>query len=80
MYISNVKAGKGVYLMMQHITGIPRNQIFFSSLESFLQLAPPFSYLWRLATYEDKYFRLNENLMRNDNSTKSLHLAERLLN
>jgi hypothetical protein len=33
MYISNSKARKVVYLMMQHITGIPRNQLFFSSLE-----------------------------------------------
>jgi hypothetical protein len=33
MYISNIKARKVVYLMMQHITGIPRNQLFFSSLE-----------------------------------------------
>jgi hypothetical protein len=29
MYISNSKARKVVYLMMQHITGIPRNQLFF---------------------------------------------------
>jgi hypothetical protein len=29
----NIKARKVVYLMMQHITGIPRNQLFFFSLE-----------------------------------------------
>jgi hypothetical protein len=33
IYIWNIKARKVVYLMMQHITGIPRNQMFFSSLE-----------------------------------------------
>jgi hypothetical protein len=33
MYIWNSKARKVVYLTMQHITGIPRNQLFFSSLE-----------------------------------------------
>jgi hypothetical protein len=33
MYISNFKARKVVYLMMQHITVIPRNQMCFSSLE-----------------------------------------------
>jgi hypothetical protein len=32
MYISNSKARKVVYLMMQHITGIPQSA-FFSSLE-----------------------------------------------
>jgi hypothetical protein len=33
IFLSNSKARKLVYLMMQHITGIPRNQLFFSSLE-----------------------------------------------
>jgi hypothetical protein len=32
IFLSNSKARKLVYLMMQH-TGIPRNQLFFSSLE-----------------------------------------------
>jgi transposase len=33
MYISNIKARKVTYLIMQDITGIPRNQLFFSSLK-----------------------------------------------
>jgi hypothetical protein len=33
MYILTSKARKVLYLMIQHITGIPRNQFFFSSLE-----------------------------------------------
>jgi hypothetical protein len=40
MYISNSKARKVVYLVMQHITGIPRNQLFFSSLEDILPENP----------------------------------------
>jgi hypothetical protein len=42
MYISNSKARKVVYLMMQHITGIPRNQLFFSSLEDTILPENPF--------------------------------------
>jgi hypothetical protein len=36
MYISNNKARKVVCVVMQHITGILRNQLFFSSLQDII--------------------------------------------
>jgi transposase len=36
MYISNNKTRKVVCVMIQHITGIPRNQLFFSSLQDII--------------------------------------------
>jgi hypothetical protein len=36
MYISNNKTRKVVCVMIQHITGILRNQLFFSSLQDII--------------------------------------------
>ncbi len=40
---------------------------------------PTFSRLARFATYEDEYFRLNENTIKNGNSTKFANGARRVL-
>jgi hypothetical protein len=45
MYISNSKARKVVYLVMQHTYRNPRNQMFFSSLEDTISLENPVRFI-----------------------------------
>jgi hypothetical protein len=58
MFISNSKARKVVYLMMQHITGI-RNQLFFSSLEDTILPENPVRFIDALSSFIITNFRFS---------------------